>query len=181
MNAEGQPCTEDDRVTLINAPLYSLAGILSTANIPGVNEDDVLADMNEALNGSNPDCGEACKDTITVTENVVDFLYRGYDSKTLLAFSYVYLNYPLLHNAIDTLLGTLGLDELPTQFSLFMGKNGTLNNQWYKINNGRYEKNKLLYIDEFNGQSKLPDAWWPDVGPRPSATSSGMDYCYTIG
>lgn len=77
-------------------------------------------------------------------------------------------------------------DLLPGQvsnceFGIFKGKNATKEGSFYTVNNGRYEKFNFLMIEEYNGASHLPENWWVNVGPSPSANKSGeTGICHDI-
>ena len=67
--------------------------------------------------------------------------------------------------------------ELPPElaegkFAFFA--NATTDGGWEKINSGKYGIEKFNHYVEVNGLTKLPDTWWPNFGPTPSAHKSGV-------
>jgi hypothetical protein len=67
------------------------------------------------------------------------------------------------------------------EFGVFKGKNATKLDSYYTVNNGRYEKHNFLMIEKYNGEETLPESWWPNVGPTPSANDSGViGVCHDI-
>jgi len=86
---------------------------------------------------------------------------------------------PLLKSLIDSanLPPMISLTE--GTFGFFKGTNGS--KTWWKINNGKYNMDEYTQVLEFNGNSRLPDSWWPDFGPTPSADASGnTGICHDI-
>ena len=77
-------------------------------------------------------------------------------------------------NLEETLCQLLPGQVSNCEFGVFKGKNATKENSYYTVNNGRYEKYNFLMFEAFNGKTELPQSWWPDVGPTPSANSSGV-------
>ena len=75
--------------------------------------------------------------------------------------------------SIEDILAMLPPQISNGEFGIFKGKNATKLDSYYTINNGRYDKSKFLKYEEFNGKTSLPDEWWIDVGPTPSASDSG--------
>jgi len=64
-------------------------------------------------------------------------------------------------------------------FGFFKGTNAT--QTYWKINSGKYNLDQYQRVLEFNGNSRLPDNWWPNFGPSPNADSSGMPgVCHDI-
>jgi len=64
-------------------------------------------------------------------------------------------------------------------FGFFKGTNAT--KSWWKIDSGKYNMEKYQEVLEFNGNSRLPDNWWDNFGPTPSAQSSGQGgVCHEI-
>jgi len=56
-------------------------------------------------------------------------------------------------------------------FGFFKGTNAS--KTWWKINSGKYNLDLYNKVEEFNGNSRLPDNWWDSFGPTPSAHSAG--------
>ena len=69
-------------------------------------------------------------------------------------------------------------DNLPQlsdgKFGVFKGRNDTSENSFYRINDG--ENDQCLYLStiEFNGQTSLPQNWWPDIAPTPAGNKLGI-------
>ena len=68
----------------------------------------------------------------------------------------------------------LNLAEIPPmidleqgKFGFYKGKNAT--KSWWKINSGRYDMENYNQVLEFDGMTRLPDSWWDNIGPAPSA------------
>ena len=74
-------------------------------------------------------------------------------------------------NLIITFLNGVGLPpmiDFPSgTFGFFKGTNAT--KSWWKINSGKYNMDNYNKILEFNGMTKLPNSWWENFGPTPSA------------
>jgi len=93
----------------------------------------------------------------------------------------------ILFQALPDLMTTV-VDGLPLPpmlnlkegtFGFFKGTNAT--RSWWKINNGKYNMDQYQQVLEFNGNSKLPENWWENFGPTPSATASGQKgICHDI-
>ena len=60
------------------------------------------------------------------------------------------------------------------KFGIFKGRNDTSENSFYRVNDG--ENDQCLYLStiEFNGQTSLPEKWWPDIAPTPKGTELGI-------
>merc|ERR1711936_916294 len=64
-------------------------------------------------------------------------------------------------------------------FGFFKGTNAT--QTYWKINSGKYNLDQYQRVLQFNGNSRLPDGWWPNFGPTPNAESSGLTgICHDI-
>lgn len=64
-------------------------------------------------------------------------------------------------------------------FGFFKGTNAT--QTYWKINSGKYNLDKYQKVLEFNGNSRLPEGWWPNFGHSPNADDSGMKgVCHDI-
>merc|ERR1719495_371987 len=64
---------------------------------------------------------------------------------------------------------------------IFKGRNDTVANMFYRIDNGANNIKDYLKILEFNGQSSLPQSWWPDIAKIPSQTEmGGRGVCHDI-
>ena len=69
-------------------------------------------------------------------------------------------------------------DNLPQlsggKFGIFKGRNDTSENSFYRVNDG--ENDQCLYLStiEFNGQTSLPEKWWPDIAPTPKGNELGI-------
>merc|ERR1712142_567662 len=86
-------------------------------------------------------------------------------------------------NLIDTLLDSLNIPPLidleQGSFGFFKGTNAT--KSWWKINNGKYDMTHFNEVLEYNGMTKLPESWWENFGPTPSAHKSGVPgICHDI-
>ena len=82
---------------------------------------------------------------------------------------------------IYDMLGQLSPQFADGEFGFFKGKNATKLKNYYTINNGRYQHSKFNKVELFNGESSLPQNWWIDVGPTPSANDSGVKgICHDI-
>jgi len=84
---------------------------------------------------------------------------------------------------IITFLNGVGLPpmiDFPSgTFGFFKGTNAT--KSWWKINSGKYNMDNYNKILEFNGMTKLPNSWWENFGPTPSAHESGVSgICHDI-
>jgi len=84
---------------------------------------------------------------------------------------------------VEQLLNSLDIPPLIDlengSFGFFKGTNAT--KSWWKINSGKYDMKHYNEVLEFNGMSKLPDSWWEDFGPTPSAHKSGVPgICHDI-
>jgi len=84
---------------------------------------------------------------------------------------------------VDQLLNSLDIPPLIDlengSFGFFKGTNAT--KSWWKINSGKYDMTHYNEVLEFNGMSRLPDSWWEDFGPTPSAHKSGVPgICHDI-
>lgn len=69
------------------------------------------------------------------------------------------------------------LPSLPPQFQgdkFSFYQNATTDYAWYKINNGKIQVKNFNSFVEVNGETKLPETWWPEFGPTPSAQKSGV-------
>ena len=64
-------------------------------------------------------------------------------------------------------------NNLPTTIGFLSGGNASIVGQHYVVNNGRYDHQKLIQFEQFNGMTELPEHWWPNVGPTPGATEAG--------
>jgi len=77
---------------------------------------------------------------------------------------------------IEQLLGSLPLPPLidleAGTFGFFKGSNAT--KSWWKINSGKNSMDNYNQVLEFNGMTELPESWWGDFGPTPSADKSGL-------
>ena len=51
--------------------------------------------------------------------------------------------------------------------------NGTLVDKHLVVNNGRYDHQSLIKVEEWNGLTELPEYFWPAVGPTPQTTQGG--------
>jgi len=86
---------------------------------------------------------------------------------------------PLVKGLVDGLPLPPMLNLQEGTFGFFKGTNAT--RTWWKINNGKYNMDEYQQVLEFNGNSRLPDNWWEDFGPTPSATASGQKgVCHDI-
>ena len=65
------------------------------------------------------------------------------------------------------------LDEMFPQFAggsfgFFKGKNDTLKDMAFRVNNGDNNLDEFLQIIEFNGQTSLKEDWWSNVARTPN-------------
>jgi len=80
---------------------------------------------------------------------------------------------------IDNLALPPMIDLKAGTFGFFKGTNAT--QTYWKINSGKYNLDQYQRVLEFNGNSRLPDGWWPNFGPTPNAESSGLTgICHDI-
>jgi len=80
---------------------------------------------------------------------------------------------------LDTLALPPMIDLKAGTFGFFKGTNAT--QTYWKINSGKYNLDQYQRVLEFNGNSRLPDGWWPNFGPTPNAESSGLTgICHDI-
>jgi len=86
----------------------------------------------------------------------------------------------IMHSLLDALGGIPSLIDLDEgTFGFFKGTNAT--KSWWKINSGKYDMNHYNEVLEYNGMTRLPDSWWEDFGPTPSAHKSGVPgICHDI-
>jgi len=155
--------------------------------------------MNFAVNGLW-DCGDhatvACPwtnitdslaDDVFIKVSPRDIVFDGF-SPGILKFAlmlYDYGNYMLGSGQLQPILDGMGInitlpDSLPPlpaeiaegTFALFT--NASTLNGWAKIDSGKYMLEKFNSYVEYNGMTSLPDSWWPDFGPTPSAHKSGI-------
>ena len=104
-------------------------------------------------------------------------LVVGYGQIVFPAFG---LPKPTFEDIYD-MLGQLSPQFADGEFGFFKGKNATKLKNYYTINNGRYQHYKFNKVELFNGESSLPQNWWIDVGPTPSANDSGVKgICHDI-
>ena len=54
------------------------------------------------------------------------------------------------------------------KFGIFKGKNDTVKDMFYRVNNGDGGLSEFMQILEFNGKATLNEFWWPDVARKPS-------------
>lgn len=156
--------------------------------------------MNYAVNGlwdcsktEYVDCSawsnstESLKDDVFIKVSPREIVFDGF-SPGILKFAlllYDYGNFMLSSGGLEDILAELGMnvtlpDSLPPlpaeiaggTFALFT--NGSLLNGWAKIDSGKYVLEKFNSYVEYNGMTRLPDSWWPDFGPTPSAHKSGI-------
>ena len=75
----------------------------------------------------------------------------------------------MFHNAINNNLPQLS----DGKFGVFKGRNDTSEGSFYRINDG--ENDQCLYLStiEYNGETSLPQNWWPNVAPTPAANILG--------
>ena len=131
-------------------------------------DDLVLAALNLILQVEYPTLEEAFK----AAEELLAFL--GYDDLNL-AEMYI----PIKKQIEDLVASTPQISG--GKFGIFKGKNATKTDSYYKINTGLYEKHNYLKMLEFNGKTRLPDAWWPDVAPTPTGQDAGVKgICHEI-
>eukprot|EP00091_Calanus_sinicus_P024124 TRINITY_DN8488_c0_g1_i2.p1 TRINITY_DN8488_c0_g1~~TRINITY_DN8488_c0_g1_i2.p1 ORF type:complete len:376 (+),score=78.35 TRINITY_DN8488_c0_g1_i2:71-1129(+) len=79
-----------------------------------------------------------------------------------------------IDSVVELIQYILKLAEVPPlidleqgKFGFFKGTNAT--KSWWKINSGKYDLQNYNKVLEFNGMTRLPDSWWDDFGPTPSA------------
>ena len=60
------------------------------------------------------------------------------------------------------------------KFGVFKGRNDTSENSFYRINTGANDQSLYLSNIEYNGQSSLPQNWWPDVAPTTAGQALGI-------
>ena len=69
-------------------------------------------------------------------------------------------------------------------FGVFKGRNDTSEGSFYRINDGENDQSLYLSNIEYNGQTSLPQNWWPEVAPTPAGQALGIkgksNYSYKV-
>jgi len=124
---------------------------------------------------------EDCQEGLFIKVTPLDFLFTNFLSKTMRALKYA-IRKTLTPNdehlpELKRLFNTFKLDinQLPDEIALLASANTSIGDEYYTINNGRFDRNKLLNIENFLGSEKLPEEWWPRGPQRPSAYEAGFD------
>ncbi|XP_040576245.1 lysosome membrane protein 2 [Lepeophtheirus salmonis] len=167
-NRINTPCSKNDKITIINPVLLTLADKLD--GLPKTVKDIFF----EIINNGNEALGIKAEN-LFITEEVDKILYTGFDSKSAAIFDKLDTFIMLLLEALDLDIPIKAKDFeniikiiSPAQlsegtFAFFKGKNATKLQNYYTIENGRFDKESFMNIVEFNGKNKLPEAWWPNV------------------
>ena len=192
---DGIPCKQTDLVHVINIPLVTAVSLIESIPpiplhvIPFTNLKSALLIMLDLLLFDPKNCkvdGEKLSpfcDDLFYTATVDDLLWQGHNPGIMKLF-FVVLD--IIEDIIEALGINIDLDEfLPPQLAgkslgFYKGKNQTKLNNYRVINNGNLIHGNYLNIEELNGNSELPDHWWPHIAPTPSAQDSGIKgilYC----
>ena len=195
---DGIPCKKTDLVHVINIPLVTAVSLIES--LPSIPLDiiqvttlrsallkilDLLLFDRERCKVHGEKLSPFCDD-LFYTVAVDDLLWQGHNPGIMNLFF-------LVLEIIEDILKALGInididDFLPVQLSgkslgFYKGKNQTKLNNYRVINNGEFIKGNYLNIEQLNGNSELPDHWWPNIAPTPSAQDSGIKgilYCKVI-
>ena len=169
---EDLPCTERDKVRVINAALVGVLEIFK--DFP----DFVKNLINLALDSFILSDTALFKDDLFHNFAVDDLLWHGFDPGIIKFADFVI---QLIESYIDTNLHLeINLyDYLPPQLqngtlAFFRGKNATDFNSFYKINRGRKDQRNYCMIESLNGKNELPEKWWPNTPISPTAERSGL-------
>ena len=76
----------------------------------------------------------------------------------------------MVHDLIDTDFPQISGGT----FGFFKGRNDSAENNMYRIDDGENDQALYRSIIEFNGQTSLPQDWWPDVAPTPEGQELGI-------
>jgi len=142
-------------------------------------KQEFLGHLNDAL--TNPAVCEDCQEGLFIRVTPINFLFDGFFSKTMRALNYAIKKMILpdrnqVINMLDAFYKKFKLDIsiLPQEIALY-ASNGTVDDEYYTINNGRFDTNKLLHMEKFRGNTTLPEEWWPRGPPIPSAYEFGFN------
>ena len=187
---EGIPCKKTDHVLVINSPLVGVIDIIrSLPPIPLPSEknttlptallnilDLVLFDPIGCTIGLENHTSHC--DDLFYNATVDDLLWQGHNPGIIELFFSIL---KLIEKTLEEKLGIdIDLDQfLPPQLSgrslaFFKGKNRTKLDNYRVINNGALVHGKYLNIEAINGNTELPNHWWPNIAPTPSAKKSGI-------
>lgn len=140
-------------------------------------------------------------DGLTMTDTPSKMIFSGAHSGVLLALHKVledvdlsilfieglkpFFEHVNLAVIVDDLLADMGLNLIDLKqgkFGFFRGPGGSnATRSWWKINSGKYQLSLYNQVLEFNGQTVLPDNWWQNFGPTPSAHKAGIrGVCHDI-
>ena len=192
-NGKDEPCKKTDLVNVINVPLIAAVDLIKSLPPiplhykPFTTLPSAILNLLDLILFNRPNCKVRNEtmpplcDDLFYTAPVDDFLWQGYNPGIInLVFVVV--------EAIENIFEKLGIDIdidafLPVQLSgrtlgLYKGKNNTKLNNYRLIDNGNLIHNKYLNIEELNGNSELPENWWPKIAPTPSAKDSGIKGTY---
>ena len=196
VNGKNEPCKKTDLVTVINVPLITAIDLIKSlppiplhykpfTTLPSALLkvlDFFLFDRNGCkIHGEHmsPLC-----DDLFYTAPVDDLLWQGHNP------GIINLGVAMLE-VIENIFKKLGINIdlykfLPIQLSggtlgFYKGKNNTKLNNYRLINNGNLIHDKYLDIEELNGNSDLPDNWWPNLAPAPSGKDSGIKGIFSNG
>ena len=110
------------------------------------------------------------QDDLFNTVQVKELLFEGYAPGSLTLLMDIYRAIP---ESITSLLPPLPDMLLAGKYGLWYDKNDTLRHNYYTINDGSRALEKYGAVTEFNGEPRMPDQWWGDFGPSPSAHRAG--------
>ena len=194
---EGEPCSKSDIVQVINAPLIIANEIIQSlpkiplkfkpfTTLPSflLEVMDILlfdpfwCEKQPQRRNQTPHC-----DDLFYNAAVDDLLWQGHNPGIMKLFFSVL-------DSFEQIIAELGIDIklddfLPMQLSgrtlgFYKGKNQTKLGNYRMINNGNLVHEKYLNIEELNGNSELPESWWPHIAPTPSAKDSGIKGNYSF-
>jgi len=190
---------EDLREMVYDLPPIDIAGFPLTTLFELIGQMS-FAKLNEFINCKKPYAieNDLCDDMF-LTGTPDNIIYQGVESgmvKSLwflltdkeegltplisLALSMIFPDQEFTAEQIEQMIEQLlALVTIPPMidleggtFGVFKGTNAS--KTWWKINNGKYNMDFYNEVLEFGGKSKLPDSWWIDFGPTPSADMSGV-------
>ena len=189
MNGKGTPCKKTDIVNVINVPLIAAVDLIKSlppiplhykpfTTLPSalLKILDFILFNRESCKAENGNMSPLCDD-LFYSAPVDDFLWQGHNPGII---NLVFVVIKVIEDVLKELGIDIDLDKfLPVQLSggtlgIYKGKNNTKLNNYRTIDNGNLIHDKYLNIEELNGNSELPDDWWPHIAPTPSAKDSGI-------